>query len=73
LGYYFSEMKAADVYICSLGHITTLPKNANTKLLITEAAKQLLSISRMVEIFRAEMLRLAQMMPEMRWSWNYTA
>jgi len=63
-GYYFSETKAADVYICSLGHITTLPKNANTKLLITEAAKQLTSISRMVEIFRAEMLRLAQMMPE---------
>ena len=50
--------------ICSLGHITTLPKNANTKLLITEAAKQLTSVSRMVEIFRAEMLRLAQMMPE---------
>ncbi len=26
LGYYFSETKAADVYIDSLGHITTLPK-----------------------------------------------
>jgi len=64
LGYHFSEEKAADLYICSLGHVTTLPKNANTKMLITEAAKQLTSISRMVEIFRAEMLRLAQMMPE---------
>jgi transposase len=64
LGYYFSETKAAYLYTCSLGHITTLPKNANTKLLVTEAAKQLTSISRIVEIFRAEMLRLAQMMPE---------
>jgi len=64
LGYYFSEQKAADLWVCSLGHVTTLPKNANTKLLITEAAKQLTSISRMAEIFRAEMLRLARMMPE---------
>lgn len=64
LGYYFGETKAADVYIDSLGHITTLPKNANTKLLVTEAAKQLTATSRAVEIFRAEMLRLAKMMPE---------
>ena len=64
LGYNFSEEKAADVYIESLGHITTLPKNANTKLLISEAAKQLTAISRTVEIYRAEMLRLAQVMPE---------
>jgi transposase len=64
LGYYFSEIKAADVYIDALGHITTLPKNANTKMLVTEAAKQLTAISRSVEIFRAEMLRLALMMPE---------
>jgi transposase len=63
-GYYFSQNKAADVYICSLGHVTTLPKNANTKLLITEAAKQLTSISRMSEIFHSEMLCLAQLMPE---------
>jgi len=64
LHYHFSERKAADLWICSLGHVTTLPKNANTKMLITEAAKQLTSISRTVEIYRAEMLRLAQMMPE---------
>ena len=64
LGYHFSERKAESLWGDSLGNITTLPKNANTKLLITEAAKQLTSVSRMVEIFRAEMLRLAQMMPE---------
>jgi transposase len=64
LGYHFREAKATDLWVCSLGHVTTLPKNANTKMLITEAARQLTSISRTVEIYRAEMLRLAQMMPE---------
>ena len=64
LGYHFSERKAESLWGDSLGHITTLPKNANTKMLITEAARQLTSISRTVEIYRAEMLRLAQMMPE---------
>jgi len=64
LGYHFREAKAADLWVCSLGHVTTLPKNVNTKLLVTEAARQLTSISRMAEIFRAEMLRLAQMLPE---------
>jgi len=36
LGYHFRVAKAADLYICSLGHVTTLPKNANTKMLLTE-------------------------------------
>jgi len=37
-GYHFSASKAAELYIDSLGHITTLPRNSNTKLLITPAA-----------------------------------
>ena len=32
-GYHFSGSKAADLYIDSIGHITTLPKNSNTKLM----------------------------------------
>jgi len=63
-GYQFSGAKAADVYIDSLGLITTLPKNLNTKLLITEAAKQLTAITKSVEIYRAELLRLAALLPE---------
>ena len=40
-GYYFSQTKAAEVYAASAGHFTTLPKNDNTKLLITSAAAEL--------------------------------
>ena len=42
-GYHFSAEKALDVYAGSCGHFTTLPKNDNTKLLITTAAQQLLA------------------------------
>ena len=42
-GYHFSTEKALDVYAESCGHFTTLPKNDNTKLLITTAAQQLLA------------------------------
>jgi len=63
-GYHFSESKASDVYIESLGHIIMLPKNVNTKLLVTEAAKQLTAICETVEVFRSELLRLAEMLPE---------
>lgn len=63
-GYHFSEHKAADLYIDSLGHVITLPKNANTKLLITQAATQLTAISQTVEIFRDELLRIAALLPE---------
>ena len=62
--YRFTKQKAADVYAASLGHITTLPKNANTKLLVTQAAAQLTAISRTVEVYRMELLRLAEMLPE---------
>ncbi len=41
-GYNFSEEKALDLYTHSCGHITTLPKNDNAKLLITTAAQQLI-------------------------------
>lgn len=63
-GYNFSADKAADIYIESLGHIIMLPKNANTKLLIREAIAALNSVSRTAEIFRAEMQRLAELLPE---------
>ena len=42
-GYHFSTEKALDLYAGSCGHFTTLPKNDNTKLLITTAAQQLLA------------------------------
>ncbi len=44
--------------------VALVPKSATTKLLIQEAASQLLSLSRMVEVLRAEMNRLAAQLPE---------
>ena len=62
--YNFSETKAADVYKQSLNHITTMPKNDSTKLLITQAIAQLNAVSHTIEIFRAELFRLAKTLPE---------
>jgi transposase len=62
--YNFSENRAADIYAAAAGHFVTIPKNEHTKLLITGAAAQLTAVSVTVEVFRAEMLRLAQSLPE---------
>ena len=62
--YYFSSAKAAEVYASSLGHAFTLPKNANTKLLISSAATQLTAASMSLGTIRTELLRLAAMLPE---------
>lgn len=63
-GYNFSEDKALDLYANSCGHITTLPKNDNTKLLITTAAQQLITAKTTLVAMRTEMLRLARLLPE---------
>ena len=63
-GYRFSASKATDLYIDSLGHITTLPRNSNTKLLITTAAKELASAKATLAVLRTEMDRLARQLPE---------
>jgi len=63
-GYHFSASKAADLYIASKGQITTLPKNSNTKLLITTAAKELAGAKATLAVMRTEMDRLAQQLPE---------
>ena len=63
-GYNFSEVKALEIYASSAGHFVTMPKNEHTKLLIKGAATQLTAVSATVEMFRAEMLRLAQSLPE---------
>jgi len=63
-GYNFSAAKASDVYIESLGHIITLPKNASTKRLIQQAIAALNTVSTTAESFRAETQRLARLLPE---------
>ena len=63
-GYNFSAAKAADVYIDSLGHIVTMPKNDNTKLLIQTAAKEFTSTSELMALVKAQMIELARQLPE---------
>ena len=64
LGYNFSASKASDIYAESAGHIVTLPKNANTKLLIQTAAKEFTSTSELIAVVKGEMTRLAEQLPE---------
>ena len=63
-GYHFSLQKAAELYMDSMGHVTTLPKNSSTKLLITTAAKELASAKATLAVMRSEMTRLARQLPE---------
>jgi transposase len=63
-GYHFSVEKALDVYVSSAGHFPTLPRNDTTKLLITSAAEQLTDVSRGLATVKAQVIRLAQQLPE---------
>jgi transposase len=62
--YHFSTGKAADLYAASCGHFTTLPKSDNTKLLLTSAAGELTAASEILATIRAEVIRLAKLLPE---------
>ena len=63
-GYNFNSEKAKSLYANSCGLFTTLPKNANTKLLITTAAQQLLTARTTLTAMKQEMLRLSRQLPE---------
>lgn len=63
-GYNFSEAKAEDVYIESLGYVSVIPMNDTTKLLITQAAAQINATSETTELIAREMKSLAASLPE---------
>ena len=63
-GYIFSAAKAEQIHREAMETIALVPKSATSKLLIQEAASQLFSLSRMAEVLRAEMNRLAAQLPE---------
>lgn len=63
-GYNFSAEKAEQIHAEARDMIALVPKSETTKLMVQQAAEQLLSISRMVESLRAEMNRLASQLPE---------
>jgi len=62
--YCFNRDKALLVYEKSQGLAPCLPKNAYTEFRIQDIAKRISNISHGVEIYRAEILRLAQRLPE---------
>jgi len=63
-GYNFSETKAEDVYIESLGHCSVMPMNETVKLLVTQAIAQISSVSETIFTISREMKRLAESLPE---------
>lgn len=63
-GYQFNASKAAEIHTQAKDLVSMLPKDALTKILVQEAITQLNTVSRTVEVFRSEMKRLAQQLPE---------
>jgi transposase len=63
-GYNFSTAKASGLHAASREMVTTLPKNALTKALITAAAEQLTAASTTLAAFKAEFIRLSATLPE---------
>ena len=58
--YRFSFYKVKDVCIEILGHVVTLPKNRNTKLLVTTAAKKVTSFRGQLALLKDEMISIAK-------------
>jgi len=63
-GYNFNADKASLIYHHSKELVPTMLKNQSSKLLIASAVNQLNATSKTIETIRAEMLRLAEMLPE---------
>lgn len=63
-GYNFSTAKAVEIHAESKELIAMLPKNTLSKVMVQEAITQLNTVSKTVEVFRAEMNRLARELPE---------
>ncbi len=63
-GYNFNTAKAAKIYAESKERIAMLPKNSMSEVMVQEAITQLNTVSKTVEVLRAEMNRLAELLPE---------
>jgi hypothetical protein len=63
-GYNFNAVKAGAIHAESKELIAMMPKNPLSNVMIQEAINQLNTISRTVEVFRIEMNRLAEQLPE---------
>jgi transposase len=63
-GYQFSAVKAAEIHAAAKELIPMQPKNALSKVMVQGAISQLNTVFKTVEVFRAEMNRLASELPE---------
>ena len=63
-GYHFSAAKAVGIHAEAKELIDMLPQNPLSKVMVQEAITQLNAVSKTVKVFRAEMNRLAQELPE---------
>lgn len=63
-GYLVRSNTVQEVYTLAQNAVVLVPKSQTAKVIIVEAAKQLTAISRSVELYRSEMNRLAEMLPE---------
>lgn len=63
-GYNFNAAKAATIHEEAKELVPTLPKDSGSKVIIQSAIEQLGAVSRTVEVLRAEMNRLAALLPE---------
>ena len=63
-GYKFSEEKASEIHAAARSHVSVMPKNETTKLLIQQAVSQLQSIAAVLASLRKQMGELAATMPE---------
>lgn len=62
--YHFSAEKASSIYNSACGHVGVMPKNDTTQILIKQAVSQLRATSTALAELKAEMLRLAEALPE---------
>lgn len=62
--YNFSEEKAAEIYAAAREMVVLVPRTELHELMVRQAAEQLTAISKSVEIYRAEMDKLASRLPE---------
>lgn len=63
-GYHFRFDKAQQIHSLARSHVGLLPKSDSLKLLVTQAALQILTISASISSIQREMLSLSQTLPE---------
>jgi len=63
-GYYFTAKGAVKIFAAAADQVPCLPCDADTRLLISQTAAQLTSVSAAVETWRAKLSELASTLPE---------